>query len=316
MFQIQNVSGKGIGVFATQSIAAGVMILSEKPIVIASPFSRNPDAHIVEQLQARIRDEKAAFFGLANSHPDITPVMGIVKRNALPLGSGAQIGGLFLQCSRFNHSCTSNAAYSWNDDIKEERIFSLFDIAEGEEITVTYLTDKMWSLPRDQRREAIWEEFRFRCECVRCTGALDSGRKASDGRRVRLGEINEQVGNGMLMFNKPSAALGLCREAIELIRAEGEGACRLEGIYYDAFQICICHGDVALAKAFIRLSIQTAKAWKGDDASGLLEMARLERDPKLHTNAFATKRWAAAITSPPGSLAGDEEWLWRRAARS
>ncbi|KAF1823199.1 uncharacterized protein K489DRAFT_380603 [Dissoconium aciculare CBS 342.82] len=316
MFRNHEVPGKGIGVFATQPIAAGVMILSEKPIVKVPPFSLDPNAKILQQLQARSKDERNAFFALANNYPDTTPVMGIVKTNAMPLGSGAQTGGLFLQCSRFNHSCTSNAAYSWNDDIKEERIFSLFDIADGEEITVTYLTDKMWSLPRDQRREAIWEEYRFRCECVRCTGALDSGRKASDERRVRLGQIHEQVGNGMLMVTKPSTALGLCREAIELIRAEGEGACRLEGIYYDAFQICICHGDVALAKAFIRLFIQTAKAWKGDDALGFVELARLEHDPKLHANAFTTKRWATAITSPPGSLAGEEEWLWRRAARS
>jgi hypothetical protein len=183
MFRIADAPGKGVGVFATRNIAAGTMVLSKKPIVVASSRSGNPNRDIVQQLQDETADDKLAFFALANEFADdeIESALGIFRTNAMPLGAGSLTGGVFLQCSRFDHACTSNAAYSWNEDVEAERIISLREITEDEEITVCYISEEQWRLPRAQRKGLILKEHKFICECSRCTSGINL-RKKSDKR--------------------------------------------------------------------------------------------------------------------------------------
>jgi hypothetical protein len=117
------------------------------------------------------------------------------------------------------------------------------------------------------------------------------------------------------MRNRPGAALALYHLAIKLLQDEGEGACRLESIYDDAFLICAFHRDMARAKAFMRRAIEARKAWKGHDAAGLRDMILLELVPQTHETACTTKRWVTDITEHDSfeSAAVDEEWLWQRA---
>jgi hypothetical protein len=315
MIRIAEVPGKGVGVFATQSITAGTMILSEKPMVVVPPFVPQPELNILRQLQGLTADEKKAFFALRNGHPDMKPVMGIMKTNAMPLGEGASTCGIFPKCARFNHSCSPNAVYSWNEEVKEERVFSLSNISEGEEISVSYFSDEVWAQAYDLRVEVLSYDFGFTCAYTQCLTSREEDREQSDARRAIIRLLQDQVGDGMLIMNDPSKALGMCRAALELMQLEGSQAWGLERIYYDAFQICICHGDMARAKAFIGLSIQAKKAWKGIDAAGLADQERLEREPKTHRLAFTTRRWAACNAhSGSGTPAEDQEWLWRRAS--
>ena len=51
------------------------------------------------------------------------PFLGIYSTNAYETDSGS--GGIFLEVSRFNHSCSPNARTSWNPDIKRMRIYAL-----------------------------------------------------------------------------------------------------------------------------------------------------------------------------------------------
>jgi hypothetical protein len=315
MLRVAEVPGKGMGVFATQPIAAATMVLSEKPIVVVPPFVQQPELYILRQLQGLTADEKRAFFALRNGHPDMKPVMGIIKTNAMPLGMGASTCGIFPMCARFNHSCGPNAVYSWNEEINEERVFSLCGIAEGEEITVCYFSDEVWAQPYDSRVAVLSLDFGFYCECTQCLTSTEEERDEGDARRAIIGLLKDKIGDGMLIMSNPGKALGMCRDSLELMQMEGSQAWGLERIYYDAFQVCVCHGDMARAKVFMGLSIQAKKAWKGCDAAGLADHEQFERQPQTHRLAFSTRRWAAGNAhSGPGTPAEDQEWLWRRAS--
>jgi len=110
---------------------------------------------ILQQVRALDRDQQRSFFALRNSFKELSPFEGIVKTNAMPLGTNASSGGIFPNCSRFNHSCCSNASYSWCNKLGLERVFAVQDIKEGEEISVSYLSEQFGMTPGSERRRHL-----------------------------------------------------------------------------------------------------------------------------------------------------------------
>ncbi|EGP88158.1 unnamed protein product [Zymoseptoria tritici ST99CH_1E4] len=315
-FRIQDVAGKGTGVTASENIATGTLILAERPLITFEQEAQQ-DAYvrsILSQLKQMPNADQKDFFALSNNFKAMKPIEGIVKTNAMPLGRGSSSGGVFPTCSRFNHSCTANAAYSWNEGQKEERVYATRDISAGEEIVVSYLNEEIWRLPRQERKRQILETFGFDCQCVRCGSSEQPDHLGSDRRRTRLAEIDQAVGGGMLIMLNPGKALSFCREARQLLEDEGEGATHLESVYYDAFQICVCHGDLARAKVFASLAADAKCAWQGVDAGGIGEYEANVRAPEAHRLAFTTKKWftvGKAGAMPP--VPHTDQWLWERA---
>lgn len=88
-------------------------------------------------------EQRQQFLALNNAFGDeSSPELGRVRTNALPLGSDAIEGGIFLDSSRINHSCIQNAQNTWNEDLQKLTIHALRDISEKEEITIFYLSDR------------------------------------------------------------------------------------------------------------------------------------------------------------------------------
>ncbi|KAM3413582.1 hypothetical protein BST61_g11451 [Cercospora zeina] len=298
MFRITAIQEKGRGVVASQPIPAGTLILSEVPIVTVPKYTneKHYSKIILPQLQHLTVAQKHEFFDLSNNFHEMRPIEGIAKTNAIPLGPSASVGALFLRCSRFNHGCTPNAAYHWNESVLEERVYSVRDIDDGDEITVKYLSEEQWALPGRERRQQILAAFGFQCKCKRCTTGQACGESESDGRRIRLGSIDRAIGGGELIMTDPSKALSMCREALKLLQEEEEAAPRLESVYYDAFQIC------------------TKKLWQGGDAPGLMEMEAYIRNPESHGLALHTRKWYSGSAKTATRLGQrGPEWLWRRA---
>lgn len=320
MLRTQDIPGKGVGVIATRQIFVGTLVLSERPIIqVASSTYQANLAHLVlAQLQKLDSHDREGFLALRNTHKQMLPIEGIFKTNAIPLGRGSSAGGIFLQCSRFNHSCTANAAYHWDANQKRERVFAIREINPEEEIVVSYLSEDVWALPTKERKARILQEFGFQCRCARCENNDPNEQLQSDQRRTRFGEIYRTIGDGMLIMLNPSKALKLCREALKLLQEEGESSPRFETIYYDAFQVCICHGDVARAKVFASLAVDAKRVWNGTDSCELPQQEELARRPESHRLAFQTKKWSSAGSSSSSSskiaaFPYSDEWLWRRA---
>lgn len=306
-----DILGKGFGIVSSQAITSGSKIVSETPLVIVpEQFTQNA---ILSQLQQLGPEQRASFFTLKNTFTNLQPVEGIVKTNAMPLGKGSARGAIFPICSLFNHSCTANAAYHWNDDIGEEKVFALKNIEHGEEVTVSYLSDEDWTLPSKERKAKIAQEYDFDCRCIRCACEDAVEQEKSDKRRTRLGSIDKSIGNGIMITTNPSKALSFCREALTLLEEEGESSPRTEVVFYDAFQICVAHGDLARASRFAELTLEAKQSWQGNDAPGMQEMVRYVKRPESHPLASHTKRWRSeAVGCKRPSYWNSTDWLWRR----
>ena len=82
--------------------------------------------------------------------------------------------------SKFNHSCSPNAAFSWEPDDTSSSssstsgaalFFALRDIEAGEDLTVSYLSDGVLSLDVKERRRRLRQKPGMEgvtCSCTRC----------------------------------------------------------------------------------------------------------------------------------------------------
>lgn len=148
----------------------------------------------------------------------------------MEMGKGA---GIFYDCARFNHSCSSNAYFSWNVRIGKETIHAIKDIKAGEEITLCYCD------PHHDVRLRQWElkHYGFVCDCPACGDASDSGSFAalSAQRRYRLLELNDKSSpfryrNLESAVGNPQAVKNLL-EMAALQRAEGLWTAELANRY-------------------------------------------------------------------------------------
>jgi hypothetical protein len=204
---------------ANTSINCGEIILEETPFAIATFLNdaHNRTAHhygwpwaMTFELVQMLKDKKFAskFKGIRLHSNHKFPLddidtqilhkfpkkLGIKKRDLLDLyftvatnnyflaAPGGYFGiTLYKYISAANHSCIPNA-YSTNE-LKESssigKVIALTDIEEGEEITISYVTDEnnyldplavVNELPDvAKRREHIYQKHYFQCLCHRCT---------------------------------------------------------------------------------------------------------------------------------------------------
>ena len=115
LYRVEQVLEKGDEVVACSDIARGIMIISESSLFTLSCLIRNSQRVfelILQQVRALNRDQQRSFFALRNSFKELFSFEEIVKINAMPLSINASSDEIFPNCSRFNHSCCSNASYS------------------------------------------------------------------------------------------------------------------------------------------------------------------------------------------------------------
>lgn len=185
------------------------------------------------------------------------------------------------------------------------------DIAMGEQICVSYLDEEATNYARAQRQQRLKKDFCFECRCSICSGDAATV-AASDERRREVGRLDALVGGGTLMMSSPQKALGCCKKMLALLREEGFEDVNMYRTYYDAFQICVAHGDMARAAALARLGVVVKVACHGSDAVED-ELRTYVKSPEKHRLASMSRRWATKVGDAKeiGSE-GFEEWLWAR----
>lgn len=117
---------------------------------------------------------------------DTKTFRGILETNGMVCESGSDSDpkALFLEVSRFNHSCNANCDYSWRDRQNCMDIYAQTIIRAGEELCIPYIDLRE---PRQVRQQLLKENWRFRCRCEVCCLKDFS---ESDRRRLRLGELS------------------------------------------------------------------------------------------------------------------------------
>ena len=314
IYAVREIPGRGQAIVATSKILKGSRILAEHPLLTIPRRSTDLEAIerlVKDQLEKLDNDQRRSFFKLFNAHPGrYNEIIGIVKTNALPLGPSAAEGGIFLQSSRINHSCSHNAQNTWNEDAKKLTIHAFKDVEEGEEITIAYLNESQdWA----SRQKALKEAFNFVCSCELCS-LPSTLRHDSDQQLAEISRLDDSIGDLDRILGSPKACLNDAYMLRQLLQQESIVDARVARLYYDAFQISIANGDQARARVFAEKAYATRIILEGDDSPTAIQLSNLIRDPSIHSLHGMSMRWKSNTNAVPQTLPEKEfeKWLWQK----
>ena len=274
----------GKGAFASRDIQRGDQILSEKPIFCIPTFGLVPVMR--SAIEIAVGNLSPAhldgYLSLKNSHDSCScfpiPLLGIFGTNAISTTDGN--AGVFLEASRFNHSCSPNAKYSFNSNTGEIRFYALGTIPRGEEIFVPYLSLLQ---SRQSRQDNLRRRYHFTCACSICS-LPEAESKKSDARRQRLVKLSEVIRG--FDAAKVDQHLNCAVEGIRLLREEGclGGA---DAFTYSAGPMCAYHSDWVSTSYWASLTYHTRVAEYGEDNSQapMAETRELYLNPKSYIHA-------------------------------
>ena len=236
MFKVVPIEGKGHGCVALRSIRMGERILADRPLVVqggtAPPLQDALAALTAEQLEM--------FWTLTQNESRFGPVKnegGIFATNAIPFSTrvATRMCAVFPVASRFNHACSANATYKWNESLGSLTIHACKAVQPGEEICVNYGFPAGCVL-REQRQRRLLSTFGFLCTCAKCslTGlALDASerRLAEIGDEHALPKILNMLGQteNLARTSAPAVLRQLDRK-LELIDEESQGGGHYQGL--------------------------------------------------------------------------------------
>ena len=171
-----SIPGAGKGMFAKRPFAAGDCIIAEG-CLCSVPVALNCDSKLVREpaaVEKAIDDLKAteldtfrALHGL-NDH-DKWGTNALLCASS-PGSTHLETSGIFPTIARINHSCVPNAEAKFSGglvNIRAER-----DIADGEEIFISYRPEMLEDDDREKRREVLKY---FECRCPACERNMTIG---------------------------------------------------------------------------------------------------------------------------------------------
>lgn len=307
---METIPGKGKGLIATRDISPGTLILSDSPLITTDVIKsvETTERDLAQALKALPKDSQRAYLSLHNNYPGKNPLSNIVRSNGYPLGPGSDVGGVFANVSRINHSCRPNTKHTWNGSLQQQTVYAIRPVAAGQELTLSYLQGGTSA----QRQQELQSYFGFTCTCELCS-LPPAALAASDSRIQRAQELNDAIGDWDTCRSSPARALADARKLLALYHEEGVGDDRVPNVYYDVFQVCNMHGDVARASAFAEEYCALKRLSEGPLSTAAAEVGVYARDPHSHASYRKTKEWASRLEDVPKWLerAEFEKWLWR-----
>jgi hypothetical protein len=198
LYKIESIPGKGRGLVASSEIAMRTRILSEHPLFTLASAVDSLECNVVAKVKTLSKEQQRYYLSLYNKNPEMGIFSGIFRTNALPCGVGSITGAIYPTICLMNHACDPNAHHSWNSATGSETIHALCDIKAGEEITISYNRDE----PASVRRANLKSSFGFDCTCGLCS-LPPAEIQHSDARRLRIEELDEEIGNSASVMNTP-----------------------------------------------------------------------------------------------------------------
>ncbi|KAI3395973.1 hypothetical protein diail_612 [Diaporthe ilicicola] len=283
-FRVAEVQGKGNGVLANQSLSRGDPIMAHTPVLlIHQAFKEEPEKdrqHHLLDLALESLPEKSAdlFMGQMAHNPDEHPVAARLTTNAFRLDVGGDDGqhyGAFPEVGKTNHDCRPNAAYYVDQSTLMHITTAARPIADGEEITITYLDPLAPHADRQERAQSQWG---FDCTCPHCSAAPDDIAE-SDTRLKEIKWIEGQLQDLGNISNERS--VGLITYLLKLYEDE-RLHCRIANAYILAALNFNVLGYDQRAVKYAALAIDALKIEKGEGSSHIETMEELKRDAKGH----------------------------------
>lgn len=196
--------GKGCGVLAARHVCPGELLLAESPLIVVPWWVRHsmfPGKEKKDFLDRAVRElsteQRKGFYNLHDSkvsEDEAKTIDGIWRTNNFALGPSCSRSdnGLFLNISRFNHSCVPYAEFVWNEEKRMQEIRAIRDIPEGEEITICYFTLLVAARSQKERREFLLSHYGFPCDCVACN-LVGEEKKINDRERKEGGTLEKRI---------------------------------------------------------------------------------------------------------------------------
>ena len=235
-FEVKEVRGKGLGVFALKDIRRGELILKEDPILsykefddleemfrpmkVYEAFTKIPQSSREEYLELdesyistddpeELRRTHPMYLILkdilttkVDGHPLVQKVYRIFMANHHALE-------VFAQASRINHSCKANAGFR---DFKVNDITASVNIKAGEEITFNYVGPILNMKPKSFRQQYLLMHRGFQCLCDCC---LD---EREDDSRAEYQEYKELKAQLRPRRGQKRCSVEQCLEQIEILK--------------------------------------------------------------------------------------------------
>ncbi|KUI66561.1 SET domain-containing protein 5 [Cytospora mali] len=311
LFEVKEILGKGKGLVARFNISKGTQLLCEKPLLtVASGPPNQLELMLAAKLKGLDKPKQRQFFSLHNNFPGKFTFSGIVRTNALPCGPASNVGGVYPTICLINHSCLPNAHNSWDSNREHETIYAIRPIRAGEEITIAYDHGG----PASARRAFLKEAFGFDCDCSICT-LPPAELQASDDRRLLIQRLDDEIGDPFRMAARPGESLRNCHSLLKALEEEFDG--HTEGhsarTYYDAFQICITHGDQARASVFAEKAYKARVICEGEDSPETQRSKSFSLKPSEHRSfGQCSTNWRTTRNMVPKGLnmVEFEKWLF------
>jgi hypothetical protein len=245
-FEIQDAGRKGRGLFATQSIEPGEVVLSCKPDfafenhegkLCASAYDIYTAYLAMSQTQ---RDEylmqdngKQFDWGWIHTYGDevidqnmsdekierdlagtIVAMFWTNAREYNDVQTGVPMMGIFIKASFLNHDCTPNVCHVWDEQVGKKVFRAIHRIEVGEELTEAYIPDNLL-LPFPERHTLLLGAYGFECLCKACDQSSDFGQQSA----IRRGALKELF-HQRLAGSQEDRKL-VCQTMIGLLEEEG-----------------------------------------------------------------------------------------------
>ncbi|KAK2778523.1 lysine methyltransferase [Colletotrichum kahawae] len=224
---------KGRGIFATRHIPAGSLTTEEPPIIF---LDRNWVGDISSE-EARASLQASAIEKLPRTTRQTVDELYIstftkgLKQKIWTNGYGVAGGpgedwpgledesdlgmiAVHANISKINHSCRSNAASQWDWDSFAHRLWAVRDIAEGEEITISYF-NPIQTLQDRQRYSN--DALGFKCACSHCQSPTKFAELSDD----RINEILLLQGYLETREIAPAESTAMAELLVNLYKQEG-----------------------------------------------------------------------------------------------
>ena len=199
-FKREQIPGKGDGIVATTNIQRGTPLTAETAIFSVDDVrdTLSPDNERAIRRHARAASNWQFRELVCTSDPPSD--YSRFDTNNFKMGEderGKRRCGIFIEASRFNHSCIPNAYFAWNPALNNSQgqltIYAIQDIHAGERILISYRPKYCYKL-RDACQAKLNKHYGFTCGCPACLrhpghpfGAM------SDGRRGRIRDLQIQI---------------------------------------------------------------------------------------------------------------------------
>jgi hypothetical protein len=174
------------------------------------------EEEIALELRNLTNEARSAFLSPHNNSPgEDNPLSNIVRCNSLFLGPSRQIGGIFKNISRINHSCRPNAIHTWHPNSRYETVSAVRPIPINTEVTISYHSGGTSAARQDFLRKS----FGFDCHCEACSLSSDD-LSQSDSRLARVESLDKKVGDARTVCNSPGKALMHGKKLLGIYRKE------------------------------------------------------------------------------------------------